>query len=335
MTLQELKYLVALATHRHFRRAAEACHVSQPTLSIQIKKLEETLGLILIERSGRAVELTPQGREVVTRARLILDEAQAIKDIAKRSSEPLAGPLHLGIIPTLGSYMLPWLIPALKERFPKLKLIPYEDLTAPLVERLRTRRISAALVSLPLQEDGFIETPLFDERFWVACPPDHRLARQATVSIEDLVNERLLVLTEGHCLRDQTLALCGVSPNTREGAEAGIRASSLESIRNYVALGMGIAVLPALAACSRIQSAGAKDVAAKDVGATNSAADLPASRDGVAIRPLTGCAGRRIGLVWRKSLPQARELVRLGEAIAACLPPEVTPLQPEEWLEAC
>jgi LysR family hydrogen peroxide-inducible transcriptional activator len=315
MTLQELKYLVALATHRHFRRAAEACHVSQPTLSIQIKKLEETLGLTLIERSGRAVELTPQGREVVTRARLILDEAQAIKDIAKRSSEPLAGPLHLGVIPTLGSYVLPWLIPALKERFPKLKLIPYEDLTASLVERLRARRIGAALVSLPLQEDGFVETPLFDERFWVACPPDHRLAKQAAVSVEDIVDERLLMLTEGHCLPDQALALGAAFHKERDGVDMGIRASSLETIRNYVALGMGITVLPALAARA---------------GRSGSSA-----QDGVVMRPLSGCPGRRVGLVWRKSFPQARELARLGEAIAACLPQDVTPLQSEAWLEAC
>jgi LysR family transcriptional regulator, hydrogen peroxide-inducible genes activator len=310
MTLQELKYLVALATHRHFRRAAESCHVSQPTLSIQIKKLEETLGLTLIERSGRAVELTPQGREVVTRARLILDEAQAIKDIAKRSSEPLAGPLHLGVIPTLAPYMLPWLIPALKERFPKLKLIPYEDLTGQLVERLRARRIGAALVSLPLHEDGFVQTPLFDERFWVACPADHPLTAQTTVSDDDLVNERLLVLTEGHCLRDQTLALGRLTQMSRDGNAADFRASSLETIRNYVALGMGVTVLPALA--SRV-----------------------ARQDGVAMRPLTGSPGRRIGLVWRKSFPQAREMTRLGEAISACLPPQVTPLHREEWLEAC
>jgi LysR family hydrogen peroxide-inducible transcriptional activator len=310
MTLQELKYLVALATHRHFRRAAEACHVSQPTLSIQVKKLEETLGLTLIERSGRAIELTPQGREVVTRARLILDEAQAIKDIAKRSSEPLAGPLHLGVIPTLAPYMLPWLIPALKERFPKLKLIPYEDLTGQLVERLRARRIGAALVSLPLHEEGFVQTPLFDECFWVACPAGHPLTAQATVSDEDLANERLLILTEGHCLRDQTLALGRLTQTSRDGNAADFRASNLETIRNYVALGMGITVLPALAASV-------------------------ARQDGVAMRPLTGASGRRIGLIWRKSFPQAREMVRLGEAISACLPPQVTPLHREEWLEAC
>jgi LysR family transcriptional regulator, hydrogen peroxide-inducible genes activator len=311
MTLQELRYLVALATHRHFRRAAEACHVSQPTLSIQIKKLEETLGLTLIERNGRVVELTPQGREVVTRARLILDEAQAIKDIAKRCAEPLAGPLHLGVIPTLGPYVLPWLIPALRERFPKLKLLPYEDLTAPLIEKLRVRRIGAALVSLPLDEDGFTQTPLFDEPFWAALPADHPLAIRDSVSDEDLIGQHLLVLTEGHCLRDQTLALYGDRPPAREGGESDLRASSLEAIRNYVALGLGISVLPALAA-----KAGAR-------------------QSGVAIRPLVGVSGRRIGLIWRKSFPQAREMDRLGEAIAACLPPELQALQREEWLEAC
>lgn len=315
MTLQELKYLVALATHRHFRRAAEACHVSQPTLSIQIKKLEETLGMTLIERSGRVVELTPQGREVVTRARLILDEAQAIKEIAKRSSEPLAGPLHIGVIPTLGSYMLPWLIPALKDRFPKLKLAPCEDMTGPLIERLRSRRISAALMSLPAPEDGLVETPLFDESFWVALPPDHRLAKQAAITSEDLVDEKLLTLTEGHCLRDQVMALAGAPGSAKEVSETGIRASSLETIRNYVALGMGVSVLPALAACAGRKGGGLQD--------------------GVVLRPLAGCPGRRIGLVWRKSLPQARELTRLGEAIIACLPPDVTAVQPEEWLEAC
>lgn len=310
MTLQELKYLVALATHRHFRRAAEACHVSQPTLSIQIKKLEEALGITLIERSGRVVELTTQGREVVNRARLILDEAQAIREIAKRTSDPLAGPLRLGVIPTLGPYMLPWLIPAVRQRFPKLWLIPHEDLTAPLLEDLKTRRIEAALLSLPLGEEGFAEAPLFDEPFRAVCPADHPLAAQESIASQDLAGERLLLLTEGHCLREQTLALCGGGQGLGFVTETGFRAASIETIRHYVALGMGVTILPVLAA---------------EGGAP----------EGVVVRPLATPTGRRIGLVWRKTSPYASDMARLSAAICASLPPQVQPLHREEWLEAC
>lgn len=294
MTLQELRYLVALVDHGHFGRAADACHISQPTLSTQIKKLEDQLGVTLFERTNKSVHVTAAGEEIVARARQMLADAEAILEAGRREAGPLAGVFSLGLIPTLGPYMLPWLVPALKDSYPKLRLIVHEDLTAHLLETLSAHRLDAALVALPIADSGLEALPLFDEPFWFAAPRGHKLAKAKVVKEEDLRGQRLLLLTEGHCLRDQALAICGAT-DVENGVEGDFRAASLETIRQMVATGMGITLLPAM---------GLGDARAC----------------GIAVRPLDGGIGRRIGLVWRRSYPKVRDLHLLAEALRDHLP---------------
>ncbi|MEX2642130.1 MAG: LysR substrate-binding domain-containing protein [Acetobacterales bacterium] len=314
MTLRELRYLVALADHGHFGRAARACHVSQPTLSTQVRKLEAFLGVALVERTARGPQLTPVGARVVARARQALAEADAIVALAQQAAAPLSGPLSLGVIPTLGPYLLPWLVPALRRAWPALQLAVHEDLTARLAERLADHHLDAALVALPLDEmpDAGVE-PLFDEPFFLAMPPDHRLARLARVREADLdslrADDRLLLLAEGHCLRDQALAACRrvEAPGMPEGGD--FRAASLETIRQMVAAGMGCTLLPALA----LGGAPCGPAAYEERGAA------------LATRPIEAAgASRRIGLAWRRSYPRADDLRRLAETIRAALPRGVT-----------
>ena len=296
MTLRELRYLVALADHGHFGRAAAACHISQPTLSTQLKKLEEALGVTLFERTNKALHVTPVGVEIVARARRVLAEADAIVALARRETGPLSGPLALGVIPTLGPYLLPWLLPALKAAYPGLRLVVHEHLTDPLLERLSAYRIDAALVALPIEQEELIAEPLFDEPFYLVCPPGHRLCGTIAVGQADLRREPLLLLTDGHCLRDQALAVCGQRDRPANGG-SDFRAASLETIRQMVAAGMGCTLLPALALGDE---------------------DQP-----FAVRPLAVEATRRIGLVRRKSYPQADDLERLAEVIRGNLPAAV------------
>src|ERR1700742_3728882 len=206
MTLRELRYLIALADRAHFGRAAEDCHISQPTLSTQIRKLEEYLGVSLIERNAKSVSLTPIGEEVVRSARQIVAQADALLAATKVPRGPLEGRLSIGIIPTLGPYFLPSFIPLTKSHFPQLQLVVHEDLTQHLLERLRGYQIDAALLALPLEDHDLDQLPLFDEPFWFACPPQHPLAQADRVSEDDLKDETLLLLADGHCLRGQALA---------------------------------------------------------------------------------------------------------------------------------
>jgi len=297
MNIRDLRYLVAVADHGHFGRAAAACNVSQPTLSTQLKKLEAYLGATLFERTNKRVEITPVGSSVVARARQALSEVDAILDLTRTCAGPLAGPLRLGVIPTLGPYLLPWVVPRLAEAFPRLELIIHEDLTAALMERLKAHRIDAALVALPLDgDDDVVAQPLFDEPFWFACPPGHRLANAAAVSEQDLDGDDLLMLTDGHCLRDQVLAIC--RRDAGRGSPADFRATSLETIRQMVAAGMGSTLFPALAVNRR-------------------------PSDDVVIRPLARPSSRRIGLVWRPSYPRAGDFGALAETIRRSLPDAV------------
>jgi len=224
MTLQDLRYLVALVDHGHFGRAAAACSISQPTLSMQIKKLEEQLGVTLFERTNRSVRVTPVAEEIVGRARQILTDVEAIISVGRSVSGPLVGAFSLGVIPTLGPYLLPWLVPALKKDYPELLLAVREDLTAHLMERLVSYRLDAALVALPVSDDRVASLPLFDEPFWFAEPKGHQPANAKVMREEDLRGRRLLLLTEGHCLRDQALAICGT---TDRDADGDFRATSL------------------------------------------------------------------------------------------------------------
>jgi LysR family hydrogen peroxide-inducible transcriptional activator len=300
MTLRELRYLVALADRAHFGRAAEDCHVSQPTLSTQIKKLEEYLGGTLIERNTNSISLTPLGREVVEQARQIVSRVDALLVSARAPREPLAGPLHLGLIPTLAPYFLPWFIPQVKFRYPRLQLVVHEDQTQHLLESLRSHRVDAALLALPLDREDLEKMPLFDEPFWFACPPQHALARSKVITESDLRDEPLLLLADGHCLRGQALAACGRQGTDDNGLD-DFRAASLETVCQLVAAGFGCTLLPAMA--TRL---------------------LAGSEPRFTILPMRAAgASRRIGLVWRRGYPKAEELILLAGLVRE-QPPEGT-----------
>jgi LysR family hydrogen peroxide-inducible transcriptional activator len=284
MNLRDLQYLVALAETRHFGRAAARCHVSQPTLSAQLKKLEAFLGAPLIERRPRRVALTPAGEAVVARARRILQDAEDIRAIARASQDPLAGPLKVGLIPTLGPYLLPRVAPRIARALPKLQLVLHEYQTGPLIERVLQGELDLAILALPAETKGLVTRSLFAEAFLVAMPERHRLAARRRLRPADLAGETLLLLEEGHCLRDQALEVC-----ERAGAgEQAFRATSLETLRQMVAAGLGITLLPRLAAEGPFASA-----------------------RGLAVRPFSPPSPSRvIGAAWRRSTTR-------GEAIAA------------------
>ncbi|MGE3537521.1 MAG: LysR substrate-binding domain-containing protein [Candidatus Tectimicrobiota bacterium] len=300
MTLQDLRYLVTLADEGHFGRSAELCCVSQPTLSTQLKKLEEELGLQLFERAHKRVLPTPLGRVIVAQARVVLDEAAKLQVLARQGSTPMAGILRLGLIHTLAPYYLPHLLPQVHASYPHLRLYLREELTAHLLHQLRTGALDALLLALPVLEDGLEVVPLFHEPFVLALPPGHALARHAEVQEGALANERVLLLDDGHCLRDQTLAVCGFPVR---GETDEFRASSLETLRHMVATGLGCTLLPALAAAMPSPSVSL-----------------------LALRPFAAPApGRTIGLVWRRSFPRGVTLRHLATLIQQQLPPGVLP----------
>jgi len=289
MTLRELQYLVALADHRSFRRAAEACLVSQPTLSTQIAKLEDELGVLLLERGRRKVMLTPAGRDAVERAQRILRDVGEMQESARRAGEAETGTLRLGVFPTLGPYFLPHLVPPIRERFPKLNLQLFEEKSAVLVNRIEQGSLDAAFLALPLRDESLHSEPLFSEPFLVAVPPDHPLAERDTVRLEDLGQENLMLLDEGHCLREQALEVCELA-GARETTE--FRATSLETLRQMVIAGMGATLLPRLAVN----------------GST------PSNSASICLLPFEGGeASRQIGLVWRQTSPMASLLRQLSK----------------------
>ena len=301
MTLQDLRYVVALAEHGHFGRAAAACDIAQPTLSTQIKNLEHQLGVTLFERTTKSVSVTAAGAEIAARARRVLEEVDAIAGVGQHRSGPLAGDFSLGVIPTLGPYVLPWLVPALNRDYPDLRLVLREDLTVPLLERLGSHRLDAALIALPVP-DGRLETlPLFDEPFWFAEPKGRKPASTKVMRDDELRGRRLLLLTEGHCLRDQALEICGTTGRDDEG---DFRATSLETILQMVATGLGSTLLPAMA-CSEARARS------------------------VATRPLEAGIGRRIGLAWRRSYPKTRDIHLLARTLCSHLPPGVHRVPPD------
>lgn len=291
MTLQDLRYLVALGDHGHFGRAADACNISQPTLSTQIKKLEAQLGVTLFERTNRSVHVTAVGAEIVARARHILTDVEAIVGVGRSASGPLVGPFSLGVIPTLGPYLLPWFVPAVKADFRELRLAVQEEVTAVLLERLVSHRLDAALVALPVTDSRIETLALFNEPFWFAEPKGRRPPKPKAITVDDLRGQRLLLLSEGHCLRDQALAICRTAD---PDADDDFSATSLETIRQMVATGLGSTLLPAMA-CG---------------GATG----------GITMRPLEGDVGRRIGLAWRRSYPKVRDLHLLAQTLREHLP---------------
>ncbi|MEZ5649232.1 MAG: LysR substrate-binding domain-containing protein [Burkholderiaceae bacterium] len=250
MTLTELKYIVAVARERHFGRAAEACFVSQPTLSVAIKKLEEELQIQIFERGGSEIGITPIGQSVVEQAQRVLEEASAIREIAQQGKDPLAGPLRVGVIYTIGPYLLPALIPRMIADAPSMPLILQEDFTVKLLELLRQGEIDVAILADPFSDAGLVTQPLYDEPFVVALPRAHKWATREQVSSLDIKEETMLLLGTGHCFRDHVLEVCPELSRFSQ-ASAGIQktfeGSSLETIRHMVASGIGITVLPSMA----------------------------------------------------------------------------------------
>ena len=244
MNLRDLKYLVALADHKHFGRAAAACYVSQPTLSTQIKKLEDELGVPLVERAPRKVMLTPAGRDAADRARRIVAEVEQMKEAARRSQDPEAGTVRLGLFPTLGPYLLPHVVPRLRARFPHLELLLVEEKSDVLLSRLREGKLDAGLLALPVADDQLHTEFLFEEPFLLAVPESHPLAKRESLTLAELSQHQLLLLEDGHCLREQALDVCRLS-GANEKSE--FRATSLETLRQMVAADVGITLLPTLA----------------------------------------------------------------------------------------
>jgi LysR family hydrogen peroxide-inducible transcriptional activator len=247
MTLTELRYIVAVAREKHFGRAADACFVSQPTLSVSIKKLEGELGVQLFERGGSEVSLTPIGEQIVMQAQRVLDEASQIKELADQGRDPLRGPLRVGVIYTIGPYLLPRIIRAMIQNFPEMPLILQENYTVRLLELMRTGDLDVAVLAEPFDDTGLNTVPLYDEDFWVAVPRAHTLAKKSSIASVELKQETMLLLGIGHCFRDQVLEVCPeaarLSANSA-GIQKTFEGSSLETIRHMVAEGLGITVLP-------------------------------------------------------------------------------------------
>jgi len=244
LNLRDLKYLVALADHAHFGRAAAACFVSQPTLSTQVMKLEDELGVALVERAPRKVMLTPVGREVADRARRIVAEVEQMREVARRSQDPEAGTVRLGLFPTLGPYLLPHVVPRIRARFPRLELLLIEEKSPGIVAGLRSGRLDAGLLALPVHDEQLHAEFLFEEPFVLAVPEAHPLANRESLSLAELSKERLLLLEDGHCLRDQALDVCALAGASEM---SGFQATSLETLRQMVAANVGVTLLPTLA----------------------------------------------------------------------------------------
>lgn len=244
MNLKDLEYLVAVDAERHFNRAAERCFVSQPTLSGQLKKLEQELGVMLVERSTRQVVMTEVGIAVAEQARKVLTEAKAIKEIADTYTDPFIGSLHVGLIPTVAPYLLPLIMPVMEQAYPRLKLWLHEQQTHVLLEKLRRAELDLLILALPVDTDEFAEIDLFNEPFWLTVPVSDPLAKKQRADLGDLNHLQMLLLEEGHCLRGQALDVC-----VKAGASeyAGFQATSLETLRHMVGEGMGITLMPELA----------------------------------------------------------------------------------------
>ncbi len=247
MNIKDLKYLVALAEHEHFGNAANACFVSQPALSMQIKKLEETLGVKLLERTNKSVLLTDHGVIIAERAQQILNQVEEVREIAKSAKDPYSGELRIGVFPTLAPYLLPLIIPQLSKTYPKLSLYLIEAQTTVLIEKLKQGKLHAAILSPPITEKNLSVTLLFEEEFLLAASITHPLAKLKTIKQHDLENKNLLLLEEGHCLREQALTLCH---RMRAKEAQNFKGTSLETLRHMVSADVGITLMPKLACTS-------------------------------------------------------------------------------------
>ncbi|MDE2304336.1 MAG: LysR family transcriptional regulator [Gammaproteobacteria bacterium] len=296
MNLKDFKYLVALADTGHFGKAAEKTFVSQPTLSAQLKKLEDYLGVKLVERRPKHVQLTEVGKQIVVRARRMLDESNEIVALARNNTDPLAGKLKMALIPTIGPYLLPRVMKRIRKALPDLGLMLYEHQTEPLLKRLREGEIDLGIVALPVALDGLETRELYEEAFTVALPNNHPLAERQTIRVQDLRGQQVLLLEDGHCLRDQALEVCSRA-GVRETED--FRATSLETLRQMVVAGLGITLLPEFAV------------------------DAPfASQRGLAVRRFPKPAPiRRVGAVWRKSTTRSVAIEEICRVIAGTMSP--------------
>jgi LysR family hydrogen peroxide-inducible transcriptional activator len=297
VNLKDLKYLVALADTGHFGKAAERTFVSQPTLSAQLKKLEEFLGVKLVERQPKNVQLTEVGKQVVVRARRMLDEGDEIIALAKNNTDPFAGKLKIALIPTIGPYLLPRVMQKIRKALPHLGLMLYEHQTEPLLKRLRDGEIDLGIMALPISQDGMDSRKLYDEMFTVALPNNHPLAAKSTIKIQDLKGQTLLLLEDGHCLRDQALEVCS-RIEIREAED--FRATSLETLRQMVVAGLGITLLPETAVESPF-----------------------GSQRGLTIRQFAKPAPTRtVGAVWRKSSTRSSAIAAVCDVLADVMAPK-------------
>ncbi|MCU4118138.1 LysR substrate-binding domain-containing protein [Variovorax sp. N23] len=317
MTLTELKYIVAVARERHFGKAADACYVSQPTLSVAIKKLEDELEVKLFERSAGEVTVTPLGEQIVQQAQSVLDQAASIKEIAKRGKDPLAGPLNLGIIYTIGPYLLPDLVRQNIARTPQMPLMLQENFTVKLLEMLRAGEIDCAIMAEPFPDTGLAVAPLYDEPFVAVLPTSHPLAVRESISSDELKNETMLLLGTGHCFRDHVLEVCpefARFSSNAEGIRKSFEGSSLETIKHMVASGMGVTLVPRLsvpAEALRPRGRGRKEPEPM-------VRYLPI-HDGEGREPPM----RRVVLAWRRSFTRYEAIAALRNAVYACELPGV------------
>ena len=297
MNLRDLRYLVAVAEHRHFGRAAESCFVSQPTLSTQLKKLEETLGVVLLERSNRRVMLTPEGEQIVKQTQRILIEVNSLITLSEQLRDPMGGDLRVGIIPTMAPYLLPKVLPRLREAFPNLRVQLTEAQTSNITRMLKQGDLDATLLALPLGEENIQEVALCDEPFVLAVPADHPKADWEEVFTEDLEGEEVLLLEDGHCFRDQALEVC----QAHHGIESkNFSATSLETLRQLVAAGVGVTLIPQLA----VPADAAKEGPVRYIPFTAKGSNSPR---------------RTLGLCWRTTSTRRDLLEQAANTLRECM----------------
>jgi len=304
MNLRDLKYLIAVAETEHFGHAASRCYVSQPTLSGQIKKLEQELGVTLFERTNRSVSITPIGVEVVRHAKLILEQADVIKQLAQAQRDPLAGALRVGAIPTVSPYLIPLILLPLKQKYPQMRLVLSEEITEMLTTRLLEHQIDVAILATDVKEPELEVMPLFEEPFWLAHPRDHEIYSKDEITRRDLSHLDLLLLADGHCLTDQVMDVCRLKEGAMDSEMADLRAASLETLLQLVGAGFGCTLVPALA----VRGAWTTD-------------------SGIIARKLhLKDAYRRVQFVYRKTFPRKQALEALAQVIREQLPNTVRPL---------
>jgi LysR family hydrogen peroxide-inducible transcriptional activator len=304
MNLRDVSYLIAVAETQHFGKAAERCFVSQPTLSGQIKKLEEELGVTVFERTNRSVTITPIGEQILTHARLLVEQAETIRQLARAHRDPLAGPLRVGAIPTLSPYLMPLVLVPLKRKYPQLKLVLSEELTETLLQRLRNHEIDAALLATPAPDPDLATIPLFQEPFWLAHPSNHPLYNKDEITRHDLEQVEMLLLADGHCLAHQVMEVCGLMDRPQHGEMADLRAASLETLLQLVGAGFGCTLVPALAVRGGWMT---------DSGIIARRLELPE-------------AYRRVELVFRNSFPRRAAVEAFAAVVLQTLPNTVRKL---------